>query len=1575
VAWAALSLLNLWEVTQEAQYLQGAQKLGSWVLTNTSDINRGQGGFTGGNDGWEIGGLAAGETCPSSLFSSGQCIRLYKSTEHNIDLYALFSRLYLADGSSTWAIGAQQAKHFVLAMWDPQEQKFWTGTTEDGITISKDVIPLDIQAWALAALGTESQPFQGSLAYVEAHHKTALGYGFKQNGGNVCGDRTWFEGTAQVADAYWLVGNAAKWQSILSGIHSAQISDGAVPATDGDCLNTGFTLNDGSPWEYYPRAHVGATGWLSLAETGFNPYRADLYSPGLSTQSIAFGSQTVGLTGSPQLLTFMNRGTATVTLKSLTISGANVADFRQSNTCGTTLAAGQNCTISVLFSPTAQGIRTATLVLSETSDPAMAPVAYPVALSGVGVTSATSYSLTLSALPPSGGSVNAAPSSANGSYPQGTQVCLTATPAAGWSFAGWSGDALDANNCLTMNANRSVTANFTQAAAANLQVLSISPYGASPGTITGRVTGGDPSSLQVTALDFVSGQGWFTKPTCASPATALAQDGSFSVLLTTGGQDPYSTRVAVLVLPASVSVGCYTQSSGLPPELTRQALAQTVIIRPNPQERELTFAGQPWAVKASQAPVGPGNCIFSDSPDSVFLDSQGQLHLRVVNKNGTWSCAEVYSRAAVGYGVYRWTLASAPALDPSVVMGSFTWADAQANARELDVEFGFSQAGGTTNSQFVVQPASQVGNLQRITIPASGPVTFKMTWLPTGILFQAFLGVDDTGIKLQEWTYGGTPVPADQSYENFRFNLWLNGSPPASGQTREAVVSNFAYEPYVSDPTAPVATTLVNGASFLPGVSPGSAFSLFGQTLASQVLQAGGYPLPLSLGNVSVTVNGLTAPLFFASQGQINGQIPYLTPLGPSLAQVTVGGEVSQMLPFNNLPAAPGMFENSGLNCLVQNQDMTLNSPSKPAKLGSIVTTYLTGIGMVDNPVPTAAAAPLSPLSRPLLPQTAQIDGNSATLSFLGLAPLMVAVGQANIQIPPDARPGVRPLVIDVGGVDSNACTLFIGDVILAPPVITGAAPSSGPAAGGTSLAISGQGFQNGATVRFGKQAAPSVTFSGPTSLSAVTPPGSGTVDVTVSNPDGQTAALANGFTYQMAPSVSNIAPATGPIAGGTSVTIQGANFVNGATVKLGTVVAGQVVVVNSTTITAVCGGSGAGVVDVVVTNPDGQSGKLTQGFTYAVPPTITSISPGSGVQSGGTAVTILGQGFASGAAVRFGSASATVLQVQAGQIQVTTPPGSGTVGVTVTNPNGLSATLPNAFTYGSAIHILSIQPSQGVNTGGTAITVTGTGLVPGCTLTIGTVAAYGVNVVSGTTITALTGSTSATGVFDVVVTPPNGQPATLPGGFTYTSPPLRPPHPTSISVSSGPATGNTPLTVSGDSFAGGAQVRIGGFAATVQQVTANQISIVTGASTAIGPMDVVVTNPDGQSGSLPAAFTYTLAISNPQIHGATQGCSVSGSVSGVAPTSQFGVVVYAYTDQYYVQACIGDPLASISPSGAWGPVSLHSGTISVLLVRQGYVPASTLQNLPTSDGFNVFAVLPSFSTVSGCDVPRCPAQ
>ncbi len=167
-------------------------------------------------------------------------------------------------------------------------------------------------------------------------------------------------------------------------------------------------------------------------------------------------------------------------------------------------------------------------------------------------------------------------------------------------------------------------------------------------------------------------------------------------------------------------------------------------------------------------------------------------------------------------------------------------------------------------------------------------------------------------------------------------------------------------------------------------------------------------------------------------------------------------------------------------------------------------------------------------------------------------------------------------------------------------PILTTVSPTSGPSAGGTAVTLTGQNFVSGATVSFGGAAATSVVVVSATQITAQTPPhAQGSVNVVVTNPDGQSATLANGFTFVAPPTVTGVSPTSGPAAGGTAVTITGTNFVSGATVSFGGAAATSVAVVSATKITAKTPPHKQGAVTVVVTNPDGQSGTLASGFVY----------------------------------------------------------------------------------------------------------------------------------------------------------------------------------------------------------------------------------------------------------------------------------------------------------------------------------------------------------------------------------------
>jgi hypothetical protein len=173
-------------------------------------------------------------------------------------------------------------------------------------------------------------------------------------------------------------------------------------------------------------------------------------------------------------------------------------------------------------------------------------------------------------------------------------------------------------------------------------------------------------------------------------------------------------------------------------------------------------------------------------------------------------------------------------------------------------------------------------------------------------------------------------------------------------------------------------------------------------------------------------------------------------------------------------------------------------------------------------------------------------------------------------------------------------------------------------------------------------------------------------------------------FEYGSMPVVTGIAPSSGLLAGGTSVTIAGTGFTGATAVDLGATPATSFNVVSDSEVTATSP-AGAGTVDVTVTAAGQPSGtSLADQFTYVAAPAVTGLSPTAGATVGGTTVAIGGWGFTGATGVEFGSQAATSFTVNSdSSIKATSPAGSGTVDVTVTTPGGTSATSSaDQFTY-----------------------------------------------------------------------------------------------------------------------------------------------------------------------------------------------------------------------------------------------------------------------------------------------------
>ena len=327
-------------------------------------------------------------------------------------------------------------------------------------------------------------------------------------------------------------------------------------------------------------------------------------------------------------------------------------------------------------------------------------------------------------------------------------------------------------------------------------------------------------------------------------------------------------------------------------------------------------------------------------------------------------------------------------------------------------------------------------------------------------------------------------------------------------------------------------------------------------------------------------------------------------------------------------------------------------------------------------------------------------------------------------------------------------------------PTLSSINPNQGPVSGGTSVTLTGTQLTTATTVMFGSAAATSFTVVSDTSIVAVSPAGSGTVQVTVTTSGGTSNGLS--YTYRLAPALTSVAPSQGPASGGTSVVLTGSHFTGATSVKFGTVAASSFFVASDTQITATAPAETAVPANVTVTAVGGTSASNVY-FYYIPAPTLTSVAPSQGPASGGTTVVLTGSHFTGATSVKFGTVAASSFSVTSDtQITATAPAeAAGSVNVTVTTAGGIS----NTFTYFylPAPTLTTVLPGQGPSSGGTSVTLTGTQLTTATAVMFGSAPSTSYTVLSDSSIVAV--APAGTGTVQVTVTTGGG----TSNGLAYT--------------------------------------------------------------------------------------------------------------------------------------------------------------------------------------------------------------
>jgi hypothetical protein len=240
-------------------------------------------------------------------------------------------------------------------------------------------------------------------------------------------------------------------------------------------------------------------------------------------------------------------------------------------------------------------------------------------------------------------------------------------------------------------------------------------------------------------------------------------------------------------------------------------------------------------------------------------------------------------------------------------------------------------------------------------------------------------------------------------------------------------------------------------------------------------------------------------------------------------------------------------------------------------------------------------------------------------------------------------------------------------------------APTRGPQSGGTKVTITGTNLAGATAVKFDALPA-SVIANTANQLVVVSPPGSGTAQVTVTTTGGTS--NPKPFSYYPSGNAHSLNPNAGPTDGGNVITIHGAQLTTAAEVRFGTLLALPLIISDQQISVAVPPSDAPGTVPVTVTTAGGLTTE-TLSYTFVDPPLASGLTTTSGPAAGGNVIDITGRNLSSatlvtvnGVTAQYSIGSDTVLGVI-----IPPSPVTGPVDVTVTTAGGTS-TLPGSYTY-----------------------------------------------------------------------------------------------------------------------------------------------------------------------------------------------------------------------------------------------------------------------------------------------------
>ncbi|MDV9201153.1 IPT/TIG domain-containing protein (plasmid) [Streptomyces sp. NBC_01362] len=397
--------------------------------------------------------------------------------------------------------------------------------------------------------------------------------------------------------------------------------------------------------------------------------------------------------------------------------------------------------------------------------------------------------------------------------------------------------------------------------------------------------------------------------------------------------------------------------------------------------------------------------------------------------------------------------------------------------------------------------------------------------------------------------------------------------------------------------------------------------------------------------------------------------------------------------------------------------------------------------------------------------------GNTVTISGCGLADVAAVsfgdIAATSFTVDSDnavtavapAGTGSVPVTVTAGtGVSDSVVYTYIGSPTAAP-VVAAIAPQAGDPAGGSDIIAVGSGFTGATAVSFGDAPAAGFTVASDTIIAATTPPGAGSVPVTVTTDSGTSNPVTYTYSTSLPPALVSAAPKNARP--GRTIVIFGCKVNRATTVRFGQTPATSFEVLSDNVILAVAP-PGRGTVPITVTTPSGTSNHIP--FTYVTAPVVAAIAPQAGDPAGGSDIIAVGSGFTGATAVSFGDAPAAGFTVASDTIiAATTPPGAGSVPVTVTTDSGTSN--PVTYTYSTSLPPALVSAAPKNARPGRTIVIFGCKVNRATTVRFGQTPATSFEVLSDNVILAV--APPGRGTVPITVTTPSGTSNHIP--FTYT--------------------------------------------------------------------------------------------------------------------------------------------------------------------------------------------------------------